>query len=141
MSNSGLDMLQSAESRRRTMTNTSRTRAVFFVVALGSSLFLTNHSAQSALVPPQDNPPYLMCGGAADIECSYILWNSGGSRGFVVPPRTQRYPISEQYLGFKYCMHADHPRAAQPKWPECFDKNPPQEWNNTHGIIKRGKNG
>jgi hypothetical protein len=111
----------------------------FLVTVSGSLLFVPSGTYQSTSFAQQTNPPYLVCGGAADIECSYILWDANGSKGFVVPPQTANYPISDQYLGFKFCMHAGHPHVSMPKWPECFGK--PNTPENTNGTIGRGKNG
>ncbi len=68
-------------------------------------LFFAVASKGPSAFAQQNNPPYLVC-GQAGYECSYILWDGHGSRGFVVEGYNMNFPISDQYLGFKFCMHA-----------------------------------
>jgi hypothetical protein len=88
--------------------------------------------------------PSLYCGvgGSPVRECSYIVWDSNGSRGFVVAPGTQM-PIGNAYLGFRYCMHAAPPKAPTPNWPACFLGNNRTYWSSTdtYGVLKSGRNG
>ena len=109
--------------------------AVFVgVIAIRSSSHQAGALAQSG--------PFLVC-GRAGVECSYILWDGHGSVGFVVPGGNMNFPISSQYRGFKFCMHAAVPRAPMPSWPGCHDPShrKPWTWDNTYGEINNGKNG
>jgi len=111
-------------------------RAILFVAVLGILTFLGGR--KNAVQAQSNNPPFLVC-GLPNSECSYILWNGGGSVGYVVPYPNMHFPISDQYIGFNFCIHAARPRAPMPQWPGCLGK--PETATDHSGVIKRGKNG
>lgn len=94
-----------------------------------------------ATAKAQGAEPTLGCGSRSGWECSYILWDAHGSRGFVVPEGNPM-PIGRAYLGFKFCMHAQRPRSPMPKWPQCWKGDNRTYWTptDTYGIIKPGQN-
>ncbi len=94
-------------------------------------------SENTAPLAQADPHPFLVC-GEANLECSYILWDDHGSRGFVVPGVNMNFPIDDSYVGFKYCMNAAPPHAPMPKWPECSGHD---GFRRKSGVIGRGKNG
>jgi hypothetical protein len=107
-----------------------KSRLGFLLVLLVLSSTLANKS-----VLGQGAPATLWC-GSKTVECSFILWNGGGSVGFVVPGMVNM-PIGTAYQGFHYCMHAAPPHAAAPKWPGCYGGI--KDNFNSWGIIANGK--
>jgi hypothetical protein len=105
------------------------------VIMFGCLLLLG--SSQTRVFAQSNNPPFLVC-GARGWECSFILWNEHGSRGFVFGYPNMHFVISDQYLGFNWCSHAGPPGVSMPKWPECLSYPIVPEYR--HGVIVRGRN-
>jgi hypothetical protein len=115
-------------------------RATRFAALLGIYLLAGSmlQSGSYASASAQEQEARLRCGANPGAECSFILWDGHGSRGFVVGAR-QLTGIGTAYMGFKYCMHAGLIHAPMPNWPACFNNpNTPQD---THGVIRPGNQG
>lgn len=104
-----------------------------FVLAV--SVFVFNLHVQPA-AQGQAPEARLICG--EKVECQFILWNGGGSRGFVVQG-IGSIGIGSAYNGFKFCMQAGPPHPPIPKWPECWGTYT-AHWQK-YGTIRPGDNG
>jgi hypothetical protein len=107
--------------------------------AIALAIFLSS-TVVNKPISAQQAPAKLACGGGGNIECSFILWNGGGSVGFVVHAGVNQ-PIGTAYAGHHYCMHASAPHAAMPNWPSCYKGGPHGQSDiyNSWGIVENGK--
>jgi len=112
-----------------------RFATIAFLCLVASPTF--RGGSQAFANPPQE--PTLWCGANPGAECSFILWDGHGSRGFVVGAR-QSIPIGNAYLNFKYCMHAGTIHAPMPNWPACFHPQSRTATDNS-GVIHPGTQG
>jgi hypothetical protein len=81
--------------------------------------------------------PSIICWGASNVSCSFVVWDSHGSAKYTVAPQS-KILLSTAMVGFKYCMNASPQKPPEPKSPECYGK--PNAWNHSSGVLGPGRN-